>query len=161
MQQWQAVKDAIGQLTGVSSWTFDNADKVVRYEELQEIEGYGILDPKTNQPTNSTIAQLCTSIIVGQYPNSTNLRNAQYSGYTLSGQKAYCNVSLEIFDGYDWNSTTTQPSTTINLYPKNTTSELTITYQQVADKIIANSNVANQGISLLAQAYIQESLLKF
>lgn len=156
MQQWQAVKDAVGQLTAESSWTFDNAAKVVYYKEHQEIEGYRILDPKTNQPTTSTIAQLCTSIIVSQYPNSVNLRNAQYSSYTLSGERAYCNVSLEIFDGYDWNSTTTQADTAINLYPHTATSELTITYQQVADKIIANSNAEDEGVSLLAQVYLQE-----
>ncbi len=31
MQQWQAVKDAIGELTGVAEWTFDNSAEVVKY----------------------------------------------------------------------------------------------------------------------------------
>lgn len=155
MQQWQAVTDACNELTGTSEWVFDNNTKVIEYIVPQEIVGYGLLDPETNEPTTSTIEKLCSSIIQNQFEDSSNTRNAEYSGFTQVSSEVYCDLTIELFDGYDWNTSTTQANTPLNLYPNDVNTIATIPYQQVANKIVSNSETGNEVVQMLAQTYIE------
>ena len=55
----------------------------------------------------------CNDLIQRELPSSGYRRNAKYTGLTYTGGTtvAYCNVSLEIWDGYQWKPTTTQVGT--------------------------------------------------
>ena len=174
MQQWQAVKDAIGQLTGLSSWTFDNVNKVVKcvvyedvaYDHPSQPYYYVLVDNATDTNVKSTTpvkaadkyfkswaywsnVEVCTA----DKPDNPSSRYTCTVNYKSSASSPL-SITNSIYAHYMVNPTyvegTAPPST-----------ELSITYQQVADKIIDNSNVADQGISLLAETYITEALLKF
>lgn len=179
MQQWQAVKDAIGQLTGgATEWAFDNADKVVGYiETTTGIQPYDQYYFDSNsaavRPTSfsrRTPEEACefladwtktpenldyTAYIYNRL--RSDYRDNFYSTGACMGS-AYNKYSGQNYGNYSWDMTRhINPNYDPNYIPP----VVSITYQQVADKIITNSNASDQGISLLAQAYIQESLRKF
>jgi hypothetical protein len=178
MQQWQAVKDAIGQLTGASSWTFDNVNKVIGYVEtttgIQPYDQYYFdSNSAAIRPTSfsrRTPEEACEFLADWtKTPENLDytayiynrLRSDYYDNFYSTGAcigSAYNKYSGQNYGNYSWDMTR---HINPNYDPNYTPPVVSITYQQVADRISANSNVADQGISLLAEAYIQEALLKF
>lgn len=151
MQQWQAVKDAIGQLTGASSWTFDNADKVVRYvvasTGIQPYDQY-IYQLPTIDGRNSADSA-CIDYLVSA--NATN--TFEHAHVTVSSNYFTCFIrrksNSEILENITGNILLNP-----NYDPSAVAPTQTITYQQVVDKIISNLQSSTQGVALLAQAYV-------
>lgn len=271
MQQWQAVKDAIGELTGATEWTFDNVNKVVRhavinpdlnavastltqrylknpnefvgkdaFTALIESVGWVIGEGGTITKKPTPEDQAAVDEENAKYLSPTQWRVAQSIGgrpNIFYSYQSACAAYLSYLQTFEGNSSLIGASSTgcsyrtvyangnsnnsgVTLYsssnqnynpnyvpsepsaPVATNAEietavknalesnnpdltaaisdaitaayaydvvgfnelydsLSVTYQQVADKIIANSIAEDQGVSLLAEAYIQESLRKF
>ena len=173
LQQWQAVNDAIGQLTGASSWTFDNAAKVVRYMDsptaIQPYDQY-YYDSDSAKITPSHLSRRTAEAACKAFADWTQTPlNPDYLAYSYVSLRsdyydnpsngtgaclgtAYNKYSNENYGSYSWDMTR---HLNPNYDPNYVAPTTTITYQQVADKIITNSNVADQGISLLAEAYLE------
>lgn len=174
MQQWQAVKDAIQQLTGVNTWTFDNPNSQIKYTPaLPPFSGYAFrlhADPYWNsdayyrETPEEVIADFYTYIAnenakstgskfvysnVRLAKNSSNSFELQYDGY------------VEEPDGYRYNfcnrSSTGYCTTYIGSkeIPTVAPGEQSLSYNAIAQKIISNASSSNQAISLLAEAYLE------
>lgn len=146
MQQWQAVKDAANELTGVTNWVLDPANNQIRYK-----------DPNSS---NSSSQYLYYYV---QYPLETfsNPVDACMQVHKIGGGWAeYVFVSYSSLTckwTYGGEPRTTQISSIVNpAYDPNAEDEYkTIPLSTVAQKVISNASSSNQAISLLAEAYLE------
>ena len=127
MQQWQAVKDACNQLTGVTDWILDPENNRINYVE-----------PSTSSPADDA----CKAKALQIYgPSNPWTAKAVYdkSGYCVLSD----DPSFKLFRAP--NSDTTIPEDQKKYLPLET----------VAQKITSNASLSDQAISLLADAYLE------
>lgn len=161
MQQWQAVKDTIGQLTGVTEWTFDNVNKVVKYLDPTE--------PVSQFTYTTTLATGTGSYTFsGSTPEEAHLKQFEYQksinawtsigACTIGATEASClRVNVQGYTGYAYYSKVTNSG----YDPNYTRPTLSTPYRQIAERIAQNSKSTDQGIALSANLYITEALVKF
>jgi len=163
MQQWQAVKDAANQLTGVTDWTLDNSTKSVSYSPPS-------LDPTTADPTSKFTyrriggyATLCDrNYNVKNYESleedalSCYLSHGRVGSVTyvrsvdglievrIDGSNRYYNALYEETQNpnYDPNYVSLAPSSSLP-------------YEKLAEKIVSNASAEDQGVSLSAETYVE------
>ena len=152
MQQWQAVKDAANQLTGVSSWSFDLPGKQLVYKQPADpyvsaeysyrcLVGSSTFLADSLMTCAQSYAEYNNLTFVGcppftptspyQYP-SCNFRypNGNYTGFVVADTFWNPREIAEAPDEY-------------------------LSFQIVAQKIISNASSSNQAISLLAETYLE------
>lgn len=146
MQQWQAVKDALNTLTQTSSWTFDNVNKLVSYNAPIDSNGvvvatdkYGYGHINFGQTLYKTVKGACKVFA----PSAVN--------FYINGQncQAWAKDDAEIVAAVSFEKRA-NPNYNVSAPPI----KITLAYQQVAKKIISNTQSTNQAISLLAEAYV-------
>lgn len=147
MQQWQAVKDACNELTGVTDWTVDTANEQVVYADPSSISSIQYIwsyNGNVSAPYFNTPELACRALyaITGKTYGGSRQKEGQPSIYTCEATSFYGNYdSSEVYrkanPDYD---------PTIKKY---------IHFSNVAQKIISNASSSNQAISLLAETYIE------
>lgn len=154
MQQWQAVKDAANELTGVTDWVLDPANNQIKYKEQPS-------DPSLNP----NFQYKCTN---GSIVNTTRecgeatLLNppSHISGATsVVGCSVPENVNQDFACAYKWPSgfqssfLAGTSVTRVEALPEE--EQKTLPLDVVAQKVISNVSSSNQAISLLAEAYLE------
>ena len=150
MQQWQAVKDAIGQLIGSVDWVLDPANNAIKYKEPSSSSSQYIykLTPTITNTTNDFTDSQCQSALTyyaPQYSFSTYYRKDL-------GTYGQCRNDHPSNYGYVINVTRVQNPT---YDPDAQDQEKSIPLDVVAQQVISNSSSSNQAISLLAETYIE------
>lgn len=153
MQQWQAVKDAANELTGVTDWVLDPANNQIKYKEQPS-------DPSLNP----NFQYKCTN---GSIVNTTRecgeatLLNppSHISGATsVVGCSVPENVNQDFACAYKWPSgfqssfLAGTSVTRVEALPEE--EQKTLPLDVVAQKVISNVSSSNQAISLLAEVYL-------
>lgn len=147
MQQWQAVKDAIDELTGVNDWMFDTDSRSISYLKTNTTNVqylYGSVP--YNIPTIYTAEQACrlaapaVTIDTG-HPYEYFNANQDTGICELDGGSSIYSMSLSwvVNENYDPNL---QPVVTY------------ISFTEIAQKIISNIQSEDQAIALLAETYV-------
>lgn len=147
MQQWQAVIDACNELTGVTDWVFDATNEHILYNDpnIDSINYYKSTSTATTIYNSAKDA--CTSAEVMNRLSYSNGSGGIFANYI----KPICYYT-QMFYG---------SNRVINLqvYQAPRTAPLdissTISFTQIAQKIISNTSSSNQAISLLAEAYLE------
>lgn len=164
MQQWQAVKDAINELTGVIDWVFDPAQSSIRYKEA--ITPIDCGSTGSSCPTAQYLFQSTA------FPNVTlpyvwdiNFANKACTTHKSPSSGPFVRVmnfttwynpSFECkYDGglsiVTWGRIE-NPSYNPAAAPID---ERSIPFTVIAQKIISNASSSNQGISLMAETYLE------
>ena len=146
MQQWQAVIDACNELTGVTDWVFDATNEHILYNDpnIDSINYYKSTSTATTIYNSAKDA--CTSAEVMDRLSYSNGSGGIFANYI----NPVCYYT-QMFYG---------SNRVINLqvYQASRTAPLdissTISFTQIAQKIISNTSSTNEGMSLLAEAYI-------
>lgn len=136
MQQWQAVKDAANQLTGVTNWTFDIINQQIKYVLI--ISKYKYNFANYYQIEAESKSQAC------------DLWSKAYYGSSTSGWSSI------FIDGRDWCVSSTgwrNNYITGQVLVSSETQSHSIHFSTLAQKILSNTLSTDQGISLLAEAY--------
>ncbi len=140
MQQWQAVKDAANQLTGVNDWVLDPANNRVKYYEKVSTGKYGWAEVNNDTDPKHISATLACQFYASKLKR-TYARTNQFSD-----RNAFCyDVKNDL---YVQLSRTSQP-------PIVEEQERYLPLDVVAQKVISNAESLDQGISLLAETYIE------
>lgn len=145
MQQWQAVKDAANELTSISNWFFDNANNRINYikpfneadiVDLSDAVGY------THTRFNGVIYKTVKGACMAYAPTAIN--------FYISG--TYCQAwgATQIIDAVGFTQVANP-----NYNPDAGQPTASISYLDIAQKIISNASSSSQAISLLAQAYLE------
>lgn len=158
MQQWQGFKDAVNELTGVANWVVDAANE--RIVKTTTVPQY-LYSHTVNQvriwrdtPTGACVAQ-----ITEQRPNdAANFRNLtgfwgdhNYTNGCWAEYKASYETTFSAFSFRYGLTRQINPN-----YDANNSNNYTYySFSIVAQKIISNLQSSNQGISLLAEAYVE------
>lgn len=138
LKDWQAVKDAANQLTGVDDWVLDPANNQIKYKV-----------PGETSQTCTYGGQSCNNYCAIQAANSgrTDGGAVQYTD-SYYGTRWFCQTSegfrYAVITGAQTGTSTTEEE------------EKTIPLPTVAQQIISNSMSSSQGIALLAQTYLEE-----
>ncbi len=147
MQQWQAVKDAANELTGVNNWTVDASNSCILYNDpnIDPVNYYKnhyasatIYDSAKDACTsNEVTTRLANSYGPGGefylYKNTSCHYNQMFYGSNRS-------INVQIFQGVR-----SEPiDASVNIH-----------FTQIAEKIISNTSSSNQAISLFAEAYLE------
>lgn len=148
MQQWQAVKDAIDELTGVNDWMFDTDSRRISYLETNTTNvQYLYGSSPYNIPTIYTAEQACRLLapavtINTGHPYEYFNANQDTGICELDGGSSIYSMSLSwvVNENYDPNL---QPVVTY------------ISFTEIAQKIISNASSSDQAISLLAEVYLE------
>lgn len=138
MQQWQAVKDAANELTGVTDWVFDFTNQQIKYVLI--IFKYKYNFASYDQIKAKSKSQAC------------DLWSKAYYGARTSGW------SSTFIDGRDWCVDSTgwrNNYITGQVLISSETQSHSIHFITMAQKIISNVSSSNQAISLLAEAYLE------
>ena len=146
MQQWQAVIDACNELTGVTDWVFDATNEHILYNDpnIDSINYYK--STSTAATIYNSAKDACTSAEVMNRLSHSNGSGGIFANYI----NPICYYT-QMFYG---------SNRVINLqvYQEPRTAPLdissTISFTQIAQKIISNTSSTNEGMSLLAEAYI-------
>lgn len=149
MQQWQAVKDAIGQLIGAVDWVLDPANNQITYvdpNQSQEPFSKHYYQPP-GQSYKCYSLSSCKSAV--QASNSANKVNS--CSFKSSGDM-YCSITLK--SGQTINYELRKYVNTV-YDPTAEPDRKTIPLTTVADRVISNAESSDQAISLLAEAYIE------
>jgi len=151
MQQWQAVKDAANELTNGAAYTFDNVnERVIYIFDLNTVSKYLYRSSDNGQYYNATIdavnAVVCSRWYNQCYIEKETVRNQyldlDWCGYDVSyGTKLCSQIIVESIP-----NTSYDPNLVENRY---------ISYKAIAQQIISNTSSSDQGVSLLAEAYIE------
>ena len=148
MQQWQAVIDACNELTGVTDWVFDATNEHILYNDpnIDSINYYKSTSTATTIYNSAKDA--CTSAEVMNRLSYSNGSGGIFTNYIKPvcyyTQMFYGSnrvINLQVYQG-------------LRTAPLDISS--TISFTQIAQKIISNTSSSNQAISILAEAYIQE-----
>jgi len=139
MQQWQAVKDAANQLTGVNDWVLDPANnRIVYYETNTDSHCSGPFNAAGGFSGGSSAAALCT---------------------TIKQRLGYESVSTSFLDGDCRATCTFNNGDTALVYGvvvgEVEKEEKYLPLPTVAQQVISNAESLDQGISLLAETYIK------
>ena len=143
MQQWQAVKNAISQLSGVTSWNFDPINSRVSYVKKTEV--WQISGNVYGTKTGPSPEYLCLyySLINADWEHAT-------PAYTLdsAGKTGSCRIQYK-----------TNPSQITNSGYLQRLSQISatqyLTFNEIADKIIAHTSSTDQGVALFAETYLE------
>lgn len=171
MQQWQAFKDAVNELTGVTDWTFDSINNRIFYTESNS----GFCATPESCPNNEYLFQrggklFTTALAAGQYRIDELVAEVPTRSYTFNSTTCPSKPT-EVLNCYVvYNAEHAKPQT----YPVDITTVLNPSYNpnadgevkylplpNVAQKIISNTLSTNEGVSLLAEAYINEVAKSF
>ena len=154
MQQWQAVKDACNELTGVTNWTFDLANNRIIYTEL------AILNQKCVDDSCDSYPYLWSRDAgLGKYPSQTGicLAVASLNSQTLTSigtrNNSFACFTIKSNGAADWWAVDRNPNLNYDQNAVTPTSNISLTV--IAHKIISNVSSSNQAISLLAEAYLE------
>ena len=149
MQQWQAVKDAVNELTGVTNWVLDPANNQIVYTEPQEcnLNNCSPTVPYIYEFAGrypgvyfSTIEQACAFYDIHD-------GNAWYGSVYAEGN--YCRSdALPIVEAPSMYSNPAYDPTAEE-------EQKTLPLAVVAQKVISNASSSNEAISLLAEAYLE------
>lgn len=161
MQQWQAIKDAANQLTGVTNWVIDEANNQITYINMSSITNP--LDPalayywKFNGLSNH-VEHDCTIAL--------NYANTNYSaigpfvsvseGYLSDAFNYGCRIKAPNYPVWQYNF---RRYSNPNYNPNASLPEQYISFSTIAQKILSNTLSTDQGVSLLAEAY-RENVVK-
>ena len=147
MQQWQAVKDAANELTGVTDWVFDTTNNQVTFIEpfietnvVDSHDQYGYTHSAFNGVLYKTVKGACmvyAPSAVNFYITGQHCQAWSEGDTSLVAAVAF---SEEINPIYDEN---------IGQITK------TLPYSSIADEIISNASSSEHGISLLAETYLK------
>lgn len=138
MQQWQAVRDAANQLTGVTDWVLDAENNQIKYKELKQGEFAATYnDVKYYSPSSVCSAAASSAPAWAKNPSSGRVR----AGVKGPNQIWDCG-SPDAWIGF-W------------AIPQVEVEEKTLPLDVVASKVISNASSSNQAISLLAEAYLE------
>ena len=165
MQQWQAVKDAANELTGVTDWVLDPANNQIKYKLPSDptgaylynkpSSGYGGPFIYTLSQAQSMVCQTVNSISTPNY----KLTNCNITGVNTSNPAKpifYFTFDQINSDGSEERG----KSSYYDSYGRAVAEtpeeeEKTIPLETVAQKVISNASSSNQAISLLAEAYLE------
>lgn len=152
MQQWQAVKDACNELTGVTDWVFDAASNQIVYKDHKDQNGAVPSDKYLITAINPSTG---VNKIFGNVQDACNYWNENRSskiqgliGIQASSSQAQCNVGATNYVTFD---STANPA----YDPNAEREEKYLPLSVVAQKVISNAESSNESISLLAEAYIE------
>lgn len=155
MQQWQAVKDAANELTGVTNWVVDNANSQIVYHPVATNPN----DPTTkivwsyNFNKFTTPEQTCS--YYGKYYTKDGYSLVFRNGSYVSEDTYDCRFTAS-YNGQSWNESARMTGSLNPAYnPNSTTPASNVPFNTVAQKIISNASSLNQSISLLAEAYLE------
>lgn len=159
MQQWQAVKNAANQLTGVDDWVLDPANNSIIYTKpnqclqngsdcpsnryLYKLDG--VIYSNQSDPCNLVLTQSqkkqykAVEWPAANQPQSLCRYQTSSGSYTTLG-----GLSVEVI-----NNPAYDPSATEENQPKS------LPLETVAQKVISSAESLDQGISLLAETYIK------
>lgn len=171
MQQWQAVRDACNQLTGVTDWYFDTVNECVSYTQLPTSSNgaateydaffYSEISSATSGYRTPELSCEATAAF------SRSSSNGDYLGYYFTHiapnydpangangciGTAYNKYSGENYGAYSW-AVYGKPNPNYN--PNAITPTLTKTFLEIAIQIISNISSSNEAISLLAEVYLE------
>lgn len=160
IQQWQAVKDACNELTGVTNWGFDSAEDRITYIDTSTpispdsptLQYYYIYNGQVSNIKVATISEACILAF----------KAGGWAGYDIppipSGYG--CSLYGDSLDAYAPGGSLGQiGSRSINpAYDPDAEDDRkrTISLGTVTQKIISNTQSTNQAIALLAEAYLEK-----
>jgi uncharacterized protein YmfQ (DUF2313 family) len=143
MQQWQAVKNAISQLSGVTSWNSDPINSRVSYVKKTEV--WQISGNVYGTKTGPSPEYLCFyySLINADWGYAT-------PAYTLdsAGKTGSCRIQYKTNPSQITNSGYLQRLS-------QTSATQYLTFNEIADKIIAHTSSTDQGVALFAETYLE------
>lgn len=146
MQQWQAVIDSINQLTGVSSWQFDLDNQWITYEKSDVPQYTFRAQINSHSLIGNTLDDVCAQV------NPTYMKDYGFLFWQLTGID-YALLTCKI--GKDPYTTLNQVSVTKVKNPNYNVTTHHLDFITIAEKTISNASSPNQGISLLAEAYLE------
>lgn len=150
MQQWQGFKDAVNEMVGIAVWNVDAANEQIVYTQACQNTGscpnvqYQYRSSITGTIYNSKEAA-CDYLTKYPYPGATfshtNGTNPISCYFTVNGKN------------YMWN--TAELVLNPNYDPTAEQEKKTLPFDVVAQQVISNLLSLDQGISLLAETYIE------
>lgn len=152
MQQWQAVKDAANELTGVTDWVIDPANNQIKY----------FIDPQ--DPSNPALRYLWGGHGQDKFATAKEALESSCRGYRGSSYVGISNIKIStdradaICLSPDGLSDVGSVVTRVNnpsYDPNAEREEKTLPLPTVAQKVISNTSSSDQGISILAETYIE------
>ena len=166
MRQWQAFKDAVNELTGVTDWVFDSINNRIFYTESNSEFCATFESCPSNEYLFTQGGKLfTTALAAGQSRIDELVAEVPTRSYTFNSTTCPSNPTETLSCNVVFNAEHSKPYTyTVNVstilnpsYNPNAEGEVTyLPLPSVAQKIISNTLSSNEGISLLAEAYIDE-----
>lgn len=157
MQQWQAVKDAIGQLIGAVDWVLDPANNQIVYTKP-----VGLNDPSLQYLYQTTLGSKLYASLDSACTDAVSIVNQDTRfSYVLTGiTSSQCRFTQTNLTTGAVNTNTGVVHTRAKnpAYDPNANAEQekkTLPLDVIAQKVISNSSSSNQAISLLAETYIE------
>lgn len=157
MQQWQAVIDAVNELTGVTDWVFDLANNKITYKT----------PPDVNDPTDPAYGQYLYSMGFGEFPSPNDACRSYANAWASSSSQVkfvsanhnVCTTSQIIYGERKnitnaWVYKLSNPAYNPPVEGENDNTKH-LPLDAVAQKIISNSQSSNQTTSLLAEAFLE------
>lgn len=156
MQQWQAIKDAANQLTGVTNWFFDLANNSISYDIKpkdeylsQYIYAYFSGYPSCSTKNSFNLAEIAAyaAQCYGQYYLGNPNLPYRVSDWNNNRASVYI-----MRDGVEWPYSiyrSDNPSYNPNIQAE----RRSVPLLNAAQKILTNTLSTDQGMSLLAEAY--------
>lgn len=161
MQQWQAVKDAIFELTGSTSYTWETEGGQISYKEEVEpkacnSDGSNCIDsPYLYHHVD--LGQRYSSIEAAALSGCRSALICELVSYT-GPRGSYYDVVM-MYQGTQWDAVNTytwpvhyygNPN-----YDPNISDKQYVSFEAIAQKIISNISSSNQAVALLAEAYLE------
>lgn len=159
MQQWQAVKDAANELTGVTNWVVDTKNNFVTYTNSIDLNKY-LQYVYNNVQYSERYREFVFNVNDAQEKHSKwNLAVYKYNSPSVcnlksTSSKISCTVTIA-HPSYGKLSADYQRIVNPNYDPAYIPEQLNISFISLAQKIISNTQSSNQSISLLAEAYVE------
>jgi phage tail P2-like protein len=155
MQQWQAVIDACNELTGVTDWGLDPANNAVTFRKKVDPNSV----PAYEQYCWTSDGHDCrTQESAVRYVLSYTLPGWVMHSYSCpEGVETICTADVESYGYGRYRDYGVRLYRVVNpAYDPDYKDEIeTLSLETVAQKIISNASSSNQGISLLAEAYLE------
>lgn len=158
MQQWQAVKDAANQLTGVTNWFFDLANNSISYDVAPKdkylskytysyLQGYTSCSNKNSFNLDEVVAYAAKCY--GQYYYRNPNLPYRLSSFNNNMASVYLTYNGTEYPYSIYRSSNPSYNPAIEAERKS------VPLETVVQKIISNASSSNQAISLLAEAYLE------
>ncbi|CAD9194024.1 hypothetical protein QAC21B_00109 [Acinetobacter bohemicus] len=168
MQQWQAVKDAINQLISSTDYIFNNSSSLIEYtvkSQTNETEACGSCTEYSQYYTLANLGYL------GNFPTPEAAMLNHYkeiggwNEWWSNPRNIVCNNNpTQMTCTYDvdylFDGSVRHRTGYVNViqnpnYDPGSITILTLSYADIAQKIISNTQNLNQAISLLAETYVE------